>query len=192
MTTHQDAVISTDATAKLQELWIPWQQFVHSQTTGAATTLVAGGVGAPVSSGELESADVGGLFLDAATDTIGVLIPVPYDLDVTESVAFEAPMQFGAATAAGDSITLNLEYGQFTAATTALAEAATAASPDFGALAWAAASAIHVATGATIAANTLVLGRYLLLQVVVGTLTAFSASEVAFLGLKMIYTKRHL
>lgn len=185
-------VVTTNATGKLAKLFIPWQAFITSQTSGAATTFVSDGTGSPVSAGNIATSGLGGIFLDAATDTVSTLIPVPYDMDVTAAATFEVPMHFAAATASGDSITLNLLYQELTANTTALVTAATAASPDFSARAWAVDDAIHIATGATIAANTLTNGRWLNLKVSVGTFTNFSASEVAFLGLEMTYTKRFL
>lgn len=183
---------TTEATAKLEEYWLPYQLFLHSQTSGAATTLVGGGVGAPVTAGELVSTGAGGIFLDAATDELGIILPIPYDMDVTAACSFEVPMHFAAVTATGDTLTLGLKYRQLTANTTALAIGNTAASPDFGARAWAVDDAVHVATGATIAANTFTNGRYVTFLITVTTFTNFSASEVSFLGMKWIYTKRHL
>lgn len=183
---------TTDSNAKLKEIFIPWQAFITAQTTGAATTLVSDGVGAPVSQGNLNTSGISGISLDDANDTVATVIPVPYDMDVTAACSFEVPMHFAAAMESGDTITLALLYTLLTANTTALIAAATAASPDFGARAWAVDNAIHVATGATIAANTLVVGRYLNLTVKVGTVGSFSDNEVSFLGLKMIYTRRYL
>lgn len=65
---------------KLKKVWIPAQQYIGLQTSGAATTLTTAGSGAPVLA-ELGTSGIVAVRFAATTDEADFLFKLPYDYD---------------------------------------------------------------------------------------------------------------
>ena len=186
--TASGLVKSTHATYKLAKAWIPWQSFVSSNVS---PTFGVFGAGDAVSSAELNSSGLAGLLVGANSDEFACLWPLPQDFDPAGAITFKIVQHFDVASETGDSVAWALSFKALTYGTSTLADATTAASPQFSACAWAADNAVHIASGATIAGATLTTENALILEFI-PTLTNFSADEISVLGVEVTYTKLHL
>ena len=180
--------------------WIPWQEMVGGQTTGAATTLVGLGAGGPVSVAKIgkngSEFGLSGLGIGASADEFAAYIGDIYDWDLTKTIIIEPHVYVDHAQAAADALSFvttvlavktrpsaanSLDIATVVAATTE-ATALTVAATDL--------AGIVQMTGHTIAGATLTSNDGGLLIQLVATLTTASADEFALVGLNVKYTKR--
>jgi hypothetical protein len=190
--TATNKVTVTHSTRKLQSVWIPWRDFVSGVTTDSTTSLLVFGAGSPVSSDELNGSGIGGLKVGATNDEFAVLVPVPSNIKLDAAISVRVVMHIDAAADTGDSIAWALSYLPIVVGTTTLADATTAASPQFSAAPWAADGKLLLASGATIPASTLDGTQSFILMEFIPTLTGFSADEVTVLGVIVTYTRDYL
>ena len=119
---------TTDSSAKMQELQIPWQSIVttHStlNATGAAGMFGTGACKTVVS--EANSSGLGGI-APASTDEIDFLVKLPNDIDVTGASYLDIYYQTVASATKGDRVGWTITYNAINpnASTQAVADATT-------------------------------------------------------------------
>jgi len=195
--TGSGRISTSDVTQMRVTEFIPWQDFVTGQVTGASTVFSGFGAGSPVTTAtELGGAGgLGGFLVGAASDEFETLWNIPFDFDRTQDTTFFVLFYVDAEAESGDSITWSLDYAEIVPGTTVIGDPATAPNTDFSAAAWAADGVVQgsgmppaTINGGTIGATTSLLH----LEFIVATLTNYSADEVTFVGVVVNYGKLFL
>lgn len=181
--------------------WIPWQQFLGGQVTGASIVLDGHGAGDPTSAGSLNSTGVSGLLFGADADTFPVIFTFPAGLNRSLKMEFYLWLHWNATAATGDAVDMSLEYDILRPDSTTLGVLAAAAAtdgvtdPTDGTIAWVADDVITRATSVfkfnPVTAGLREADKALLLEFIIDDLDSGgsgpAADEVTLLGCEVVY-----
>lgn len=90
--------------------WIPWQQFMGGQVTGASVVLDGLGAGDPVTVGSANSSGVTGLGLGADSDAFPVVFFFPSDLNRQLKMEIYLWLFWNSDNETGDAIDMSMAY----------------------------------------------------------------------------------